>query len=259
MQSPEKLIVANWKMNTTLSEGSLLINRLRKELGKYSYAEIVLCVPFTHIYPLSRELKASNPHLELGAQNISEHEQGAYTGEISAAQLKNLVEYVIVGHSERRKYFNETDTVDAMKLQQAVAHSLKPILCVGETKQQRNDGHSKQVVLDQLNTCLMHVSAQDVRHLTIAYEPVWAIGTGNTAKPSVVEEMVLLIRNTLAQRYGRMASMHVRVLYGGSVEPETAKTYLQLFGVDGLLVGGASLNYKKFAEIVLATQPDTGK
>ena len=197
------------------------------------------------------------PKLELGAQNISEYEEGSYTGEVAASMIKNLAKYVIVGHSERRRYFHETDAVDAKKMQLALAHSLKPILCVGEDKQARSDGHAKQVVLDQLNTSLAQVSSDDLKDVLIAYEPVWAIGSGNFANPSMVEEMVGLIRDTLAQRYGRMASMYVRVIYGGSVESENAKTYLSLFGINGLLVGGASLNYKKFAAIVQASAPDT--
>lgn len=252
---PKKLIVGNWKMNTTIAEGSLLFNRLRKELGDYTNCDVVLCPPYTHLFALHRELadEAKKSSFKLGVQNISEHEEGSYTGEISASMIKNLASYVIVGHSERRKYFAETDRTDGQKLALALRHNLKPILCVGETQDQRQEGHAKQIVLDQINTALSGVTEDELHNLAIAYEPVWAIGSGNFAKPALVEEMILLIRNTLAQTYGRLGSMKVRVLYGGSVEPDNAKTFLGLQGVDGLLVGGASLNSQKFAAIVKAT------
>ncbi len=255
MSTPKKLIVGNWKMNTTISEGSLLFDRLRKEIGEFPMCDIVLCPPATHLFVLHRELISikNKSSFKLGAQNISEHEEGAYTGEISASMVKGLANYVIIGHSERRKYYNETDKIDSQKLVVAMRHDLKPILCVGETQQQRSEGHAKQTVLDQINTALRGITEDEIKDLAIAYEPVWAIGTGNFAKPAVVEEMILLIRNTLAQTYGRIASMKVRVLYGGSVEPQNAKTYLNLQGIDGLLVGGASLDYKKFADIVNAS------
>ena len=255
MNTPQKLIVGNWKMNTTLPEGSLLLERIIKELTNFTYPELVICPPATHLYAFAKELeKSKGPlNIELGAQNISEHEEGAYTGEISATMLRNIAKYVIVGHSERRKYASETDTVDAKKLQIAVRHHLKPILCVGENKQERSDGHAKQKVLDQLNTGLSHITSQEIKNVTIAYEPIWSIGTGNFAKPALVEEMVWLIHNNIIEQFGKLAGTKVRVLYGGSVDAENARSYLTIQGVDGLLVGGASLNYKQFAKIVRAS------
>ncbi len=254
MNIPKKLIVGNWKMNTTIAEGSVLFNNLRKDIGDLADCDIVLCPPATHLFSLHRELisNKTKTSFKLGVQNISEHEMGPYTGEISASMVKELVDYVIVGHSERRKYFNETDKTDSQKLGIAMRHGLRPILCVGETKQERGDGQAKQAVLDQLNTALRGVTEKELKDLAIAYEPVWAIGTGNFAKPAVVEEMIMLVRNTLAQTYGRIASTHVRVLYGGSVSAQNTKAYLNLQGVDGLFVGGASLNHNQFSAIVKA-------
>ena len=252
---PPKLIVGNWKMNTTIPEGSLLFSRLIKELTNFTYPEIVICPPYTHLYALSKELEQSKGplNIELGAQNISEYEEGPYTGEISATMLHNVAKYVIVGHSERRKFFNESDVVDAKKIQIAVRHGLKSILCVGENKQERADGHAKQKVLDQLNTDLSHITSQETKDIIIAYEPIWSIGTGNFAKPAQVEEMVWLIHHNLLEQFGRMAGSKVRVLYGGSVNAENARSYLSIKGVDGLLVGGSSLNYKQFAKIIRAS------
>lgn len=242
-------------MNTTIPEGSLLLNRLIKELTNFTYPEIVICPPSTHLYAFSKELdKSKGPlNIELGAQNISEYEEGPYTGEVSATMLRNIAKYAIVGHSERRKFFNESDTVDAKKLQVAVRHGIKPILCVGENKQERTDGHAKQKVLDQLNTDLSHITNQEVKNVIIAYEPIWSIGTGNFARPAQVEEMVWLIHHNLVEQFGKIAGSKVRVLYGGSVNAENARSYLSIKGVDGLLVGGASLNYKQFAAIVRAS------
>lgn len=252
---PPKLIVGNWKMNTTIPEGSLLLNRIIKELTNFTYPEIVICPPSTHLYAFSKELeKSKGPlNIELGAQNISEHEEGSFTGEISATMLRNIAKYVIVGHSDRRRYNGESDTTEAKKIQIALRHYLKPILCVGENKQERSDGHAKQKVLDQLNTDLSHITNQEMKNIIIAYEPIWSIGSGNFAKPAQVEEMVWLIHNNLVEQFGKMAGSKVRVLYGGSVNAENARSYLNINGVDGLLVGGASLNYKQFAAIVRAS------
>lgn len=242
-------------MNTTLPEGSLLLGRIIKELTNFTYPKLVICPPSTHLYAFSKELEKSKGPLdiELGAQNISEHEEGPYTGEISATMLHNIAKYTILGHSERRKFFNENDTVDGKKLQTALRHHLTPILCVGEDQQERSDGHAKQKVLDQLNTDLAHVTSQEIKNVIIAYEPVWSIGTGNFAKPAQVEEMVWLIHNNIIEQFGKIAGSKVRVLYGGSVDGENARNYLNIKGVDGLLVGGASLNYKQFAKIVRAS------
>ena len=255
MNHSSKLIVGNWKMNTTLPEGSLLLGRVIKELINFTYPELVICPPSTHLFAFSKELDRSKGplNIELGAQNISEHEEGQYTGEISATMLHNIAKYVIVGHSERRKLFGETDMVDAEKVRIAIRHKLRPILCVGENKQERSDGHAKQKVLDQLNTDLSHVTSEEVKNVVIAYEPIWSIGTGNFAKPAQVEEMVWLIHNNIVEQFGKMAGSKVRVLYGGSVDGENARSYLDIKGVDGLLVGGASLNYKQFAKIVRAS------
>jgi triosephosphate isomerase len=248
----QKIIVANWKMNTTIAEGSLLLNRLHKELAGFKGTKIVICPPATHLFAMHREISnfKSLPYFKLGAQNISQYEQGAYTGDISAEMINDLVGYVIVGHSERRKYFAETDEVVSQKVEMALRNSLKVIVCVGENEIQRQDGHAKQTVLDQLNVAFSGVVAGDLENIIIAYEPVWAIGTGKYAKPHQVEEMVELIVSTLKQTFHKQPSEPVDILYGGSVDDENSNAYLEIEGISGLLVGGASLNYKKFAKIV---------
>lgn len=255
-----RTIIANWKMNTTISEGSLLLNRLHKELAGVNGVDIIICPPMTHLFALHRECTQfkSLPKLVLGAQNMSEHEEGAYTGEVSAEMLNGLANYVLIGHSERRKYFDETDIVDAEKISLALRHNIKAVLCVGETQQQRDNGHAKQTVLDQLNVCLSEVTASDLKNILIAYEPVWAIGTGNFAKPAQVEEMLQLIKTTLAQMFHSEKSDTVQLLYGGSTNSSNAQAYLELPLVDGLLVGGASLNYKEFAKIVRTSVTKAG-
>jgi len=248
----ENIIVANWKMNTTIAEGSLLLNRLHKELAGFEGTKVVICPPATHLFAIHREIAnfKALPIFKLGAQNISQYEEGAYTGEIAASMVGDLAGYVIVGHSERRKYFAETDEIVSQKVELALRHKLRAVVCVGENEFQRQDGQAKQVVLDQLNVALSEVTASDLSNVIIAYEPVWAIGTGKFAKPHQVQEMVELIASTLQQTFHNHTIGSAKILYGGSVDSENSSSYLDIKGVSGLLVGGASLNYKKFAKIV---------
>ncbi|MBA3679264.1 triose-phosphate isomerase [Candidatus Saccharibacteria bacterium] len=250
-QDTQKIIVGNWKLNTTVSEGTVLLKRIHTELRGMTGAQVVVCPPATHLFALREEIHTfkSLPKLSLGAQNISEYEEGAYTGEVSAEMVKELAEYVLVGHSERRKYFDETDKLVAQTVDIALRHGLKVILCIGENELQHNDGHSKQTVLDQLSVDLSEVTSKELDNVIIAYEPVWAIGTGKFAKPAQAEEMAQLIKSTVTNMYSHADSSEVPVLYGGSVDPDNAKAYLDEPSIDGLLVGGASLNYKKFAAI----------
>lgn len=259
MNLPRKVIVGNWKLNDTIAEGSVLLQKVHQELKGFSTADVVICPPFTHLYPLHRELLGikSQPKFVLGAQNISDFEYGAHTGEVSAAMIQGLAKYVIVGHSERRTHYGETDDQIAKKVAIALRHGLMPILCVGENQQQRHDGKAHQVILDEINTDLADVTATEVKNIIIAYEPIWAIGNGNFARPAQIEEMIRLIRGALVQRFGKLASTESRIIYGGSVTDENAKPILKLQGCDGALVGGASLNPHQFAKIVHSTEQDT--
>jgi triosephosphate isomerase len=248
----ERLIVGNWKMNLDPHQGSTLVHRLSQKLEPKSSTTIVLCPPFIDLVPLAKEV--DRKLFKLGAQNLSDNDDGAYTGEISGAMLKGLVNYTIVGHSERRKYFGEDDKLIARKVAAAVRHNLTPILCVGETLHEREQGLSTKVVVSQLEANLALVDADEVETMVVAYEPVWAIGTGKFATPEEVLPVMSAIRRTVEELFGEAAGMGMKLLYGGSVEPENAGTYLKLDDVDGLLVGGASLNYEKFTSIVKTSQ-----
>ena len=260
MNLPRKIIIGNWKLNDTIAEGTVLLQKIHQELKDFSAADVVVCPPATHLYPLHREVLGfkNQPKIELGVQNISDYEAGAHTGEISAAMVAGLAKYSIIGHSERRTHYNETDDQIAKKIAIALRYDLVPILCVGENQQQRHDGKAHQVVLDELNADLADVTAAEIKQSIIAYEPLWAIGTGTFAKPAEIEEMMRLIRNSLAQRFGKAASMECRIIYGGSVDGENARAILQLQGCDGVLVGGASIKPREFSRIVMATEPQGG-
>jgi triosephosphate isomerase len=208
------------------------------------------------VQPLN--LQINKRKLKLGAQDAFYEDEGAYTGEISAAMLHGVVEYCLVGHSERRHVFGETDEVVSKKLAAVVRNKIKPILCVGETSVDRSDGETKQVLHDQVMADLRNLTAKEIQELVIAYEPVWAIGTGDFAKPDQVKEAVDLVRHNVYELYGAKAEEGLRVLYGGSVKPDNARSYIDIEGVDGLLVGGASLNYKQFTKIVSSAHESAG-
>lgn len=249
----KKLIVGNWKMHLNLAEASLLVNRLHDQIKDPGAAEVVLCPPAFALTQLHGELGDMCKHedcFKLGIQNIYDVDEGAFTGEISAAQVKDLVNFAIVGHSERRIHFGERDQKIGEKVAACIRHDIKPILCVGEKIDDRQEGHSKRVVSDQLSVNLSLVTPDEINRVVIAYEPVWAIGTGDFAKPKDVETMIEHIRRVIEQTFGEAVGQKIRVLYGGSVEPDNAKAYLDIKGCNGLLVGGASVNYKKFVAIV---------
>jgi triosephosphate isomerase len=243
----KKLVIGNWKMHLNASQASLLVHRLQERIESHRDVEVVLAPSHLVLQPLS--LQIDRRKFKLAAQNCHWQDEGAFTGEVSATMLHDLVHYVIVGHSERRHIFGETDDMIAKKVASVVRNGITPVLCVGETAEERKAGETKQVLHDQLMVGLKDVTSDDVKGIVIAYEPVWAIGTGHYAKPGQVKEAVGTIRHNIRELYGHVED-DVRVLYGGSVEPDITRGYIGIDGVDGLLVGGASLNYEHFSAIV---------
>lgn len=241
-------IAGNWKMHQTPEQAVRLLERLQQKVQPHTHVTNVLCVPAIDLTALKDKVEADV--FKLGAQNLNEQDEGAFTGEISGSMLHDLVDYVIVGHSERRQYEHEDDKRIALKLAAAIRNTLQPILCVGENLTEREHGHAKRVVVDQLHADLKQLGSGDARHLLIAYEPIWAIGTGRSATPEDVEPVIAVIRQTMEELFGEAAGMQAEVLYGGSVNPDNAEAFLTLGGVNGLLVGGASLNYEQFAAII---------
>lgn len=242
------LIVGNWKMHHNVHHASLLLHRLDNEVKSHTTVETVLCPTLLGLQSLS--LQINHRKFKLGAQNCYWRDEGAYTGEVSAAQLHGLVDYVIVGHCERRHIFGEQDKDIRHKVQAVVRNSMKPILCVGETSTQRADNETAHVIHDQIVSGLANLTSEEVNHVVVAYEPVWAIGTGNNATAQDVEKVAKIIHDQIAALYGDAAADDVRILYGGSVSDENADQYLGIERIDGLLVGGASLNAHAFAKIV---------
>lgn len=252
----KKIIAANWKMNMTVSEAESFLGDFRLEVEDVSSVEIVIAPPFTALPKLS-ELLGGSQKIRLGAQNFYHEKSGAYTGEISATMLRELfVKYVIVGHSERRQIFGETDALINKKVLAAHASELKPILCVGETLEEREAGKEKEVLETQLRGGLANVTADQLLETVIAYEPVWAIGTGKTATSAQAQECHAHVRAVLAELSDQATADKVRIQYGGSVKPANAKELLTQPDIDGALVGGASLEVRSFAEIVKAAEQE---
>lgn len=253
----KKLIVGNWKMHLNTHQSSLLLHKLAEKTPTHNDVQAVLCPSIMTLQALSLQL--NHRQFKLGAQNCYWRDEGAYTGEVSATMLRGLVDYVIVGHSERRHIFGEHERDIRHKVQAAFRNDIKPILCVGETATERADGETQHVLHDQVVSGLLNVTSEEVVNLTIAYEPVWAIGTGEPAKPNDLERAVKTIRKQISALYGGHAASKVRVLYGGSVTGENCAGYLNVTGVDGLLVGGASLNVEEFASMVEKAHNDGKK
>ena len=251
MDKERKLIIAgNWKMNKTVAESLDLLNGLKRELGNVKDIDIVVCPPYTALCEISKEILSSK-NIALGAQNMSEHNVGAYTGEIAAVMLKEFsVRYVILGHSERRMYQNESDELISKKARAAHAASLKPIVCVGETLTQRDAGKMEFVLETQINDSLAGLTKEQMTETVVAYEPVWAIGTGKTATAQQAQEAHAFIRQLLAKMFDEAVARKVRIQYGGSVKPANARELMSLPDVDGALVGGAALEVRSFADIV---------
>lgn len=246
------LVVGNWKMNLNTHEASLLVKRLSDRIHMHRDVEVVLAPPLLTLQPISQQIDRRK--FRLAAQNAHYKDQGAYTGEVSFTMLHDLVHYCIIGHSERRIYFHETLEVVRDKMQAAVRNGIVPILCVGETKHERANGETKQVMHDQVTTALSNLTAEEVAQVVIAYEPVWAISTfgGEIAKPDEIKKAVDSIRAQVAHLYGQDIATDMRILYGGSVDDHNVTAYLEIDGVDGVLPGSASLNYHKFPAIVEA-------
>ncbi len=245
-------IAGNWKMNKTAAETEQLAGELHGLLGDVTEVDIAVCPPFTSLAAAVRVLAGSA--VRVGAQNVHWAEAGAFTGEVSAAMLKGVpVEYVIIGHSERRQYFGETSATVNQRLRTALAGGLKPIVCIGETLEQREAGITDSVIEEQLTDSLADLSPEDAAGTVIAYEPVWAIGTGRTATPAQAQEVHVFIRGLLRDRFGSVAE-DIRVLYGGSMKPANAADLLRQPDIDGGLVGGASLKAPDFAAIVQAAR-----
>jgi triosephosphate isomerase len=250
----KKIIAANWKMNMTLTETENFLQAFRPEVEEVTTVEIVIAPPFTGLAKLS-ELLGGSQKIRLGAQNFYFEKSGAYTGEISATMLRELfVKYVILGHSERRQIFGETDSLINKKVIAAHANELKPILCVGETLEEREAGTEKEVLEKQLRGALAGVGAEQLVETVVAYEPVWAIGTGKTATSAQAQDAHAHVRAVLEQLSDKTTAGKVRIQYGGSVKPANAKELLGQPDIDGALVGGASLEVRSFAEIVKAGQ-----
>ena len=235
-------------MNLTVNEASLFVHRLDDLVGKRRGVEVVLAPTMLAVQPL--HLQVQHHHFNLAAQNFYWRDHGAYTGEVSASQLRGLVQYGLVGHSERRHVFGERSKDIRSKVQAAVRNGITPVLCIGETASERADGETADTIHDQLIGGLANITSVEVEHIVVAYEPVWAIGTGKFAAPRDVSRAVKLIRKQIKQLFGALAAKHVRVLYGGSVNVDNASAYLQIDGVDGLLIGDTSLDVRAFAEII---------
>ena len=244
------LIVGNWKMHLNASQASLLLHRLQERVKIHRDIEVVLAPSMLTLQPLS--LQIDRRKFRLASQNAHHKDEGAFTGEVSFTMLRDLVHYGIIGHSERRHIFGENHDLVRDKVSAAFRNGITPILCVGETKHERREGETKQVLHDQLVTACANLTKAEVGSMVIAYEPVWAIGTGDVAKPHQVEECINYIRNYIESVFGLKAAKNVRILYGGSVIPDIISGFLNVEGVDGFLVGGASLNYHSFSEIVNA-------
>jgi triosephosphate isomerase (TIM) len=247
MRTP--LIAGNWKMYKTVAEAVDLVEALVSELGRLTDREVLVCPPYTALHALSPLLQETP--IGLGAQDVFYEAQGAYTGAISPLMLRDLgCTYVIVGHSERRQIFGEDDALINRKLRAALSHGLRTILCVGETKPQRDAGQAESIVVGQLRGGLADVDMAALSNVVIAYEPVWAIGTGDTATPGDAQAMHVTIRRTLAELYNQAAADAIRIQYGGSVKPDNVDELMAQPDIDGALVGGASLKADSFLRIV---------
>ena len=248
MARDKKLINGNWKMNLNVHDSSLYLHKLAKTVKIHRNVEVVLAPTILALQTLS--LQVNLRQFKLAAQNFYWRDHGAYTGEVSATQLRGIVQYGLVGHSERRHVFYESDKDTRAKVQAAIRNGIRPVLCVGETASEKAAGETRDAIHDQLIGGLANITSEELPEVVIAYEPVWAIGTGNNALPTDVIEATLAIRSQLKHLYGAKAASEVQVLYGGSVTADSAADYLALPDVDGLLVGGASLDEKAFSTIV---------
>ena len=241
------IIAGNWKMHKTIAEALEFVNEVKDRVNNEN-VDAVICAPFTLLKDLKEATKGTN--IKIGAQNMHFEEKGAFTGEISPLMLKELdMDYVVIGHSERRQYFNETDETVNKKVLKALEVGIDPILCVGETLEEREAGNTKDVCKVQVEKALENVSKEDLAKVVIAYEPVWAIGTGKTATSEDANDVIAYIREVVANLYGELAN-EVRIQYGGSVKPSNVAEIMNQSDIDGALVGGASLEANDYVELV---------
>ncbi|MDA9335213.1 triose-phosphate isomerase [Flavobacteriaceae bacterium] len=246
----KQIVAGNWKMNNDYVDSELFVSKLLKEL-KHTTTEVIIAPPFTSLLASSNSVKGSQ--VIVAAQNMHFAENGAYTGEVSAAMLKSVgVKTVILGHSERRAYFNESDDLLAKKVNTALAHGMRSIFCFGEELEDRKSGNEEAIVGAQIKNALFHLPAAAWEHIVLAYEPVWAIGTGETASPEQAQDMHAFIRETVAKKYSKKLAEDVSILYGGSVKPANAKEIFSKPDVDGGLIGGAALDVEQFLAIINA-------
>ncbi len=248
----QKIVAGNWKMNKTLDEASSLVAEIMGMVADEvkGNVKVIFCTPFPYLLPIKNQL-GNNSRIVVGAQNCSEHESGAYTGETSAQMLKSMqIPYVIIGHSERRQYFGENGSLLAKKVDIALKHGLTPIFCCGEPLEVRERNEHEALVKKQVEESLFHLEATALQKVVIAYEPVWAIGTGKTASSQQAQDMHAVIRKHLAAKYSQSIADTILILYGGSVNAANAKELFSCPDVDGGLVGGASLKSREFTEII---------
>lgn len=242
------IVAGNWKMNNTISESLTLISEI-KEQNLNENVETVVAVPYTSLNEVKKALEGTN--IKLAAQNMHWEDKGAFTGEVSPLMLKEIgVDYCIIGHSERRKYFNEIDETVNKKIESALNNNIKPIVCVGETLEERESGREEEIVGRQILKGLQDIDKKSVKDIIIAYEPIWAIGTGKTASSNDANKMCSFIRKTIADKYGEEVKESIRIQYGGSVKPNNIRELMNKDNIDGALVGGASLRAEDFIKIV---------
>ncbi len=251
------IIAGNWKMNKSVEEAMDLVDDMLEHLEAIDGVEKVLCPPFVALYPLYEQLEGTN--IFLGAQNMYWEDQGAFTGEISPLMIQGMCDYVIIGHSERRTLFGETDQDVNRKVKAAIQHSIIPIIAVGENLAQNEAGQTNEVVVRQVRAALEGVGAEDAAEVVIAYEPIWAIGTGKAANGQYANEVSALIRRTIAELYDEQLASGVRIQYGGSVNTKNIEEFMSQPEIDGALVGGASLKADDFVQIVAKTQEATAR
>ncbi|MBT3463929.1 triose-phosphate isomerase [archaeon] len=244
----KKFIAGNWKMNKTVDEAKEYASNFKELISEINNIDIVLCAPFTLLPELKNSTQGTN--IKLAAQNMYFEDSGAYTGEISPLMIKEFCDYVVVGHSERRKYFNETNSILNKKIKKALVHNIKIIFCCGETLEENESEQTQKVIQKQITEGLSDISKEDLNQMVIAYEPVWAIGTGKTATPELAEDVHSFIRNLISELYDEETSQNLRIIYGGSVKPENIEGLIIKENIDGALPGGASLDPIKFSEII---------
>lgn len=248
----QKIVAGNWKMNKTLEEANILASEIMGMVNDEvrGDAKVIFCVPFPYLLPV-KNILGNNPRIAIGAQNCSEHDAGAYTGEVSAPMLKSMnIPYVILGHSERRQYYGETNQLLTKKVDAVLKHGLIPIFCCGEPLQVREANGHEALVKQQVEESLFHLDASSFEKIIIAYEPVWAIGTGKTASAQQAQDMHKVIRDHVASKYGKSVAEKTIILYGGSVNAANAKELFACPDVDGGLVGGASLKSREFTDVI---------